>query len=69
MGEKGKVKQNVSPRSIGFGIGFVACYKGKTIASASSFDKLSDRAEVRELLGKKGLVIKHTVPEGMLAVY
>lgn len=51
------------------GSGFMACYKGETIASAQSFDKLANNAEVRELLGKKGLVIKHTVPEGMIAVY
>lgn len=65
MGEKDKEKYIKSPR----GIGFVACYKGEIIASASSFDKLSNRAEVRGLLGKKGLVIKHTVPEGIIAVY
>lgn len=65
MGEKGEVKRKVEPRSIGF----AACYKGETIASAQSFEKLVNKAEVRGLLGKKGFVIKHTVPEGMIAVY
>ena len=51
------------------GVGFMACYNGKTIASAKNFEVLAKRANVRKLLGKKGLVIKHTVPEGMLAVY
>lgn len=49
--------------------GFEACYKGKTIASAESFEKLANRAEVKKLLGNRGLLIKHTVPEGMIAVY
>ncbi|MEA2086396.1 MAG: hypothetical protein U9O84_05130 [Chloroflexota bacterium] len=50
-------------------IGFVACYRGKTIAMASSFDKLMEKPLVKERLGKKDLVIKHTVPEGIIAVY
>lgn len=49
--------------------GFEACYKGKTIASAESFEKLAHRAEVKKLLGNKELLIRHTVPEGMIAVY
>ena len=57
--------RNKSPRSVGF----MACYNGKTIASAKNFEVLAKRAKVRKLLGKKGLVIRHTVPEGMLAVY
>ncbi len=51
------------------GPGFAACYKGKTIATAPSFDKLIDRGGVRELLGNSDLVIKHTVPEGMIVIY
>ncbi len=50
-------------------LGFIACYRGQTIASARSFDVLAQKAEVLELLGKKDFIIKHTVPEGMLAVY
>lgn len=49
--------------------GFIACYKGQTIASARSFDVLAQKAEVLELLGKRDFIIKHTVPEGMLAIY
>ena len=60
---KGEFKQTLrSP-------GFAACYKGKTIATARSFDKLIDKGGVRELLGNRDLVIKHTVPEGMIVVY
>lgn len=65
MGEKGEGKHKAAQESIGF----AACYKGKTIATAQSFDTLANKREVKELLGKKGLVIKHTVPEGMIAVY
>ncbi|MFC1956303.1 hypothetical protein ACFLWZ_07325 [Chloroflexota bacterium] len=50
-------------------LGFIACYKGQTIASARSFDLLAQKAEVLALLGNKDFIIKHTVPEGMLAVY
>jgi hypothetical protein len=50
-------------------IGFAACYKGQTIANARSFKTLVNKREVRNLLGNKDLVIKHTVPEGMIAVY
>ena len=51
------------------GPGFAACYKGKTIATARSFDKLIDKGGVRELLGNRDLLIKHTVPEGIVVVY
>ena len=60
---EGKSKQALQ------GPGFAACYKGKTIATARSFDKLIDRGGVRELLGNKDLVIKHTVPKGTVVVY
>ena len=50
-------------------IGFVACYRGVIIARASSFDTLMEKPPVKERLGKRDLVIKHTVPEGMIAVY
>ena len=49
--------------------GFAASYKGETIAVARSFEKLINKGEVRELLGNKDLLIKHTVPEGMVVVY
>jgi len=51
------------------GVGFIACYKGKEIASAASLKDLTDRARVKSLLGKKDLVIKHTVPENLIAIY
>jgi len=51
------------------GSGFAAFYKGEIIATAQSFDKLINKEEVKELLGDKDLLIKHTVPEGMIAVY
>ncbi len=50
-------------------VGFAAYYHGKTVASAKSFDELAKNSEVQKLLGKEGFVIKHTVPEGMIAVY
>ena len=65
MKKGGKKKLEVTLRSSGF----VACYRGKTIATARNFDTLANKAEVRQLLGNKKLVIKHTVPEGMIAVY
>lgn len=49
--------------------GFMACYKGKTIAATESFDSLLKEDKVKRLLGNKDLVIKHTVPEGMIAIY
>ena len=51
------------------GGGFAACYNGETIATARNFETLANKPKVRELLGNKKLVIKHTVPEGMIAVY
>ena len=50
-------------------VGFIACYQGEEIAFAEDFGNLTDKPKVKALLGKRGLVIKHTVPEGMLAVY
>jgi len=51
------------------GSGFTACYNGETIATARSFETLANKPKVKELLGNKKLIIKHTVPEGMIAVY
>ena len=51
------------------GVGFVACYRGKTIASSANFKDLANQAKVKALLGDKNLVIKHNVPEGLIAIY
>ena len=51
------------------GVGFVACYKGKEIASSSNFRDLATQAKVKALLGDKNLLIKHNVPEGLIAIY
>lgn len=50
-------------------IGFIACYKGQEIGRAVSLQELSNRVKVKKLMGKKGLVIKHDVPEDLIAVY
>ena len=57
---KNKVLENV---------GFVACYKGKPIATTKSLGKLVNRKNVKQLLGNKDLLIKHTNPNGMIVVY
>lgn len=51
------------------GLGFIACYKGIEIASSADFKKLANKANVKPLLGDKNLVIKHNVPEGLIAIY
>jgi len=51
------------------GVGFIACYKGKEIASSANFKDLANHAKVKALLGDKNLVIKHNVPEGLIAIY
>ena len=51
------------------GVGFVAYYRGKTIASSANFKTLANQPKVKALLGDKNLVIKHTVPEGLIAIY
>jgi len=61
MGEKKPASKN--------GVGFVACYKGKEIASSASFKNLANNSKVKALLGDKNLVIKHNVPEGLIAIY
>jgi hypothetical protein len=50
-------------------IGFIAFYKGKNIASASDLKELVEQTRVHELLGDKDLIIKHTVPENLVAIY
>ena len=51
------------------GVGFIACYKGKEIAFSPSFKDLANTARVKTLLGDKDLVIKHYVPENLVAIY
>ncbi len=51
------------------GVGFVAFYKGKEIAFSRSFKDLANTAKVKTLLGDKDLVIKHYVPENLVAIY
>jgi hypothetical protein len=48
---------------------YIACYKGKEIASSADFKSLANKANVKVLLGDKDLVIKHNVPEGLIAIY
>ena len=48
---------------------FVACYKGKRIASAQTFGTLTSNRRVHVLLGNQDLVIKHDVPESLIAIY
>lgn len=50
-------------------VGFVACYKGKEIAYSPSFKELASSARVKALLGDSNLVIKHNVPENLIAIY
>lgn len=59
-----KMREKTSKR-----VGFVACYKGKPITAAQSFEKLVNRKKVKQLLGNKDLLIKHTNPDGMIVVY
>ena len=51
------------------GVGFIACYKGKELASSANFRDLANNAKVKALLGDKNLIIKHNVPEGLIAIY
>jgi hypothetical protein len=50
-------------------IGFIAFYKGKNIGYASDLKDLVSKARVQALLGNKDLIIKHTVPENLIAIY
>ncbi len=50
-------------------VGFVACYKGNEVAFSTSFKELANTAKVKALLGNKNLVIKHNVPENLIAIY
>ncbi len=59
-----RAKKTASPR-----VGFIACYKGKNIAYAVDLQELIGKAKVQALLGNKDLVIKHTIPENLIAIY
>jgi len=65
---KGKIQDRKSMK-IAHGIGFVACYEGKEIAFAKDFGVLLRKSVVKERIGHKSFIIKHNVPEGVLAVY
>jgi len=61
-----KIRENIKRAN---SVGFVACYRGKEIAFARDFGTLAKKSKVKVLLGKKDFIIKHNVPEGMIAVY
>ena len=65
MGENRQVNNNKSLQRIGF----VAYYQGKIVASSTNFEKLAKNAVVKELLGREEFVIKHNVPEDVIAIY
>jgi hypothetical protein len=65
MGENRQTKKTKKAQRIGF----VAYYHGKEVASSTDFGKLTNNAIVKELLGHKEFVIKHNVPEDVIAVY
>ena len=50
-------------------VGFIACYKGRNIAFAGDLKQLVGNSKVQALLGNKDLVIKHTIPENLIAIY
>ena len=57
------------PVKIAHGFGFIAYYQGAEIAFAKDFGVLLGKSLVKERMGSRDLVIKHNVPEGMIAVY
>ncbi len=50
-------------------VGYVAFYKGEQIASAVDLKQLANRKKVKVLLGDEALVIKHSVPGNLIAIY
>ncbi len=50
-------------------VGFIACYRGRNIAYAPDLKELMAKSRVQALLGNKDLVIKHTIPENLIAIY
>jgi hypothetical protein len=69
MAERKKGRERKVESQIARSVGFVANYKGKDIAFAREFDTLINKPMVKERMGEKDLVIKHNVPEGVIAVY
>ncbi len=65
---KGRIQDRKSMK-IAHGIGFVAYYEGKEIAFAKDLGVLLEKSLVKERMGHQSLIIKHNVPEGMIAVY
>ena len=61
MSEKRPINNN--------GVSFIAWYKGKELASSTNFRDLASNSKVKALLGDKNLIIKHNVPEGLIAIY
>ncbi len=50
-------------------VGFIVCYKGRDIVYAVDLKELMGKAKVQALLGNKDLLIKHTIPESLIAIY
>jgi len=69
MAVKEKKRRILNRKSIPHGVGFIACYNGEDIAFAKDFDVLIRKSLVKARIGRKGLIIRHNVPEGMIAVY
>ena len=66
------MEENVTNSKLGEGtttIGFAAYYNGQKIARSTHLGKLTNNKKVKPLLGKANLIIKHTVPEDVIAVY
>ena len=66
--KKGRT-HNRKPVKVAHGIGFIAFYRGEEIAFAKDFGVLVGNSLVKARMGNRDLIIKHTVPEGMIAVY
>jgi hypothetical protein len=49
--------------------GFIALQNGELIASAKTFDKLTDKESVKDLLGNRSLLIKHVAPKETVRIY
>jgi len=49
--------------------GFIALQNGELIASAKTFDKLTNKENVKDLLGNRSLLIKHVVPKETTRIY
>ena len=71
MAVKGRKRRERIRKSIPStsGVGFIAFYNGKEIAFARDFNVLINKPLVKDRIGHKSLIIKHNVPEGIIAVY